>query len=222
MGDAAWGIQPEAVAGICADLRAVRDQGAQLAVVVGAGNLFRGAGAAGMDRVRADHIGMLATIMNGLALGERLARDGVPVRVMSALPVAGCVEGYAREAACAALAAGSLLVLAGGTGNPLFTTDTAAALRAAEIGADILVKATKVDGIYSADPVRDPAARRFTHLSYDECLSLRLGVMDAAAFALCRDNNIPIRVCSVHTAGNLTRVARGEPVGTLVDREGTA
>lgn len=222
MGEAPWGIQPAAVAAICAELAAVHGLGTQLAVVVGAGNLFRGAGATGMDRVRADHIGMLATIMNGLALGERLARDGVPVRVMSALPVPGCVDGYVRDAARAALDDGSVLVLAGGTGNPLFTTDTAAALRAAEVGADLLVKATKVDGIYSADPVREPSAQRFSHLSYDECLSRQLGVMDAAAFSLCRDNGIPIRVCSVHAAGNLTRVARGEPVGTLVDREGTA
>lgn len=221
MGDAGWGLQPEAIAGICADLREVSTLGVQLAIVVGAGNLFRGAAATGMDRVRADHIGMLATMMNGLALGERLVRDGVPVRVMSAVAVAGYVEGYAREAAQAALASGQVLVLAGGTGNPLFTTDTAAALRAAELGADLLVKATKVDGIYSADPVRDPSARRFSHLSYDECLSRRLGVMDAAAFALCRDNAVPIRVCSVLEPGTLVRVARGEPLGTLVDREGT-
>jgi len=219
MGDAPSGIQPAAVARVCEELRAVQALGVQLALVVGAGNLFRGATATGMDRVRADHIGMLATMMNGLALGERLARDGVAVRVMSAVAVGGLVEGYSRDQARATLDAGGALVFVGGTGNPLFTTDTAAALRAVEIGADLLVKATKVDGIYDDDPVRNPSARRFSHLSYDECLSRQLGVMDAAAFALCRDNAMPIRVCNVHESGSLSRVARGEPVGTLVDRE---
>jgi uridylate kinase len=222
MGAAAFGVDDHALALVHRELADARGAGAQLAVVVGGGNIFRGLSrsAQGMDRVRADQIGMLATVMNAIALQEYLERHGVVARVQSALAVGNMVDPFNYRAAIEQLEAGAVIVFAAGTGNPFFTTDTAASLRAVEIGASMLVKATKVDGVYDADPVTHPDARRYGVLSYDECLARRLGVMDATAIALCRENELPIRVCSIHEPGNLKRIIRGEQVGTLVNREG--
>ncbi len=196
--------------------------GVQTAIVVGGGNIFRGVGAAAgeMDRVVADYMGMLATVINGLALQEHLERSGIAARLQSALPVANVIEPYERRRAVDHLENGRVMIFVAGTGNPYFTTDTAASLRAIELGADILLKATKVDGVYTADPVLNSSARRYDVLSYDEVLEKRLGVMDATAIALCREHAMPIRVCSIKIPGSMRRVAQGEHVGTLVNREG--
>jgi uridylate kinase len=222
MGASPFGVEDGALALVHRELAGAVAGGAQIAVVIGGGNIFRGLSraATGMDRVRADQMGMLATVMNAIALQEYLDRHGLPTRVQSAMPVGNIVEPFNHRMAVAHLQSGFVVVFAGGTGNPFFTTDTAASLRAIEIGASLLVKATKVDGVYDADPVTNPGARRYEVLSYDECLAKRLGVMDATAIALCRDNELPIRVCSIHEAGNLKRIMRGEQVGTLVNREG--
>ncbi len=190
----------------------------QLAVVIGGGNIFRGIApsAQGMDRASADYMGMLATVMNSLALQDALEKQGVPVRVQSALRIDQVVEPYVRRRAIRHLEQGRVLVFAAGTGNPFFTTDTAATLRGAEIGADIVLKATKVDGVYDRDPVKHGDARRYETISYDEVLEKRLGVMDGASIALCRDQNLPVRVFSIHKSGNLMRVCMGENIGTLV------
>ncbi len=218
MGDAAYGISRDAVASIVDDLRQVQAAGVQLAIVVGGGNLFRGVseGLAHMDRVKADYMGMLATVMNGLALQDALRQCGVPAHVQSALPIDRVVDGFNRAHAMDHLDANEVVIFVAGTGNPYFTTDTAASLRAAEIQADILIKATKVDGVYSADPMTNPQAKRYDALSYDEVLEKRLGVMDASAIALCRENDLPLRVCRVFDKGNLMRVVNGEDVGTIV------
>lgn len=196
--------------------------GVQTAIVVGGGNIFRGVGAAAgeMDRVVADYMGMLATVINGLALQEHLERSGIAARLQSALPVANVIEPYERRRAVGHLENGRVMIFVAGTGNPFFTTDTAASLRAIELGADIVLKATKVDGVYTADPVLNSSARRYDVLSYDEVLEKRLGVMDATAIALCREHAMPIRVCSITIRGSVRRVAQGEHVGTLVNREG--
>ena len=192
--------------------------GVELAIVIGGGNIFRGVagGAAGMDRATADYMGMLATVMNSLALQDALRQRGVVARVQSALKIEQVVEPYIRPKALRYLEEGKVVIFAAGTGNPFFTTDTAAALRGAEIGAQIVLKATKVDGVYSADPMKDPSARRYQRISFDEAISRNLKVMDATAFALCRDQHLPIKVFSIFKEGALARVVRGEDEGTLV------
>jgi uridylate kinase len=222
MGADAFGINAQAIDAIAAEVASVAASGVQTAIVVGGGNIFRGMGPAArdMDRVAADYMGMLATVMNGLALQDRLERAGVAARVQSALAVANVVEPYVRRTAVEHLEAGRVVIFVAGTGNPFFTTDTAASLRAVEMQAQLLVKATKVDGVYTADPVSNPDAKRYDVLSYDTALEQRLGVMDATAIALCRENNMPIRVCSINEPDSMLRIVRGDDVGTLVNREG--
>lgn len=222
MGTAEYGIEPEAVRLLAGELAAGQGRGAQLAVVIGGGNIVRGAqlADAGLDRVTADHMGMLATLINALALQEAVEQYGVACRVMSSIPVPQVCEHYIRRRAIRHLEKGRLAVFATGTGNPFFTTDSAASLRAAEIGADLLLKATKVDGVYSGDPLADPGARRFERLDYDEALHRKLAVMDSTALVLCRDHGIPLRVLSLFERGWLGRVLDGEAVGTLVHAEG--
>jgi uridylate kinase len=218
MGDADFGIDPVFLKRLAGEIRAMREFGAEIALVIGGGNLFRGAGLAraGMDRVTADHMGMLATVMNSLALQDALESIGVFVRVQSAIRINQVCEDYIRRRAMRHLEKGRVVIFAAGTGNPFFTTDSAASLRAIEIEADLLVKATKVDGVYDADPVTNPGARRYDHLTYDEVLDQRLGVMDQTAIVLCRDHRLPLRVMNLNESGALVRIARGENVGTLV------
>ncbi|MEE9141093.1 MAG: UMP kinase, partial [Gammaproteobacteria bacterium] len=218
MGDLEYGIEPRVIKEIAGELKDLADLGVQVAVVIGGGNLFRGTGLArtGMDRVTADHMGMLATLMNALALQDALETVGAHARVMSALQIHEVCEDYIRRRAIRHLEKGRVTIFAAGTGNPFFTTDTAASLRAIEIGADVLLKATKVDGVYSADPVVDPDAVRYSHLTFDQVLSEKLSVMDATSIVMCRDNDLPLRVYNVHNTGDLLRIAKGEEVGTLV------
>jgi uridylate kinase len=199
----------------------VSGTGVEVAVVIGGGNIFRGAGLAraGMDRVTADQMGMLATVMNSLAMQDAIEQVGAHARVMSAIRINEVCEDYIRRRAERHLEKGRIVIFAAGTGNPFFTTDSAASLRAVEIGADLLLKATKVNGVYSDDPVKNPAATRYERLSYDRVLDDRLGVMDATAIVLCRDNRIPLRVFNLHNPGDLPRVVRGENVGTLVTND---
>ena len=218
MGDSDYGIDPAFLKRLASEIAAVRELGVEVAVVIGGGNLFRGAGLAraGMDRVTADQMGMLATVMNSLALQDSLESIGVFVRVLSAVRINQVCEDYIRRRAVRHLEKGRVCIFAAGTGNPFFTTDTAASLRAIEIEADLLLKATKVDGVYDSDPVVNPTARRYDRLSFDQVLDGRLNVMDATAIVLCRDNRLPLRVFDLNEAGALVRVARGEDVGTLV------
>ena len=218
MGSDAYGINRDVLVRIAAEIKSVAAIGVQLAIVIGGGNIFRGIApsAQGMDRASADYMGMLATVMNSLALQDALEKQGVPVRVQSALRVDQVVEPYVRRRAIRHLEQGRVMIFAAGTGNPFFTTDTAASLRGAEIGADVVLKATKVDGVYDRDPVKHADARCYEAISYDEVLEKRLGVMDAASIALCRDQNLPVRVFSIHKPGNLMRACLGENVGTLV------
>jgi uridylate kinase len=196
----------------------VTRMGVEVAVVIGGGNIFRGVagGAVGMDRATADYMGMLATVMNALALADAMNKQGLTARVMSAISIDQVVEPYVRPKALQYLEEGKVVVFAGGTGNPFFTTDTAAALRGAEIGAELVLKATKVDGVYTADPFKDPTATRYTQLSFDEAMAGNLGIMDATAFALCRDQKLPVKVFSIIKPGALKRVIMGEDEGTLV------
>jgi uridylate kinase len=218
LGGENYGIDPHMLTCIAADIATLSKLDIQIGIVIGGGNIFRGAGLArtGMDRVTGDHMGMLATLINALALQDALERSGTFVRVMSALQIHEVCEDYIRRRAIRHLEKGRVVLLAAGTGNPFFTTDTAAALRAIEIGADVLIKATKVDGVYTADPKKDSSAARYEQLTYDKVLTDKLGVMDATAVVLCRDNRLPIRVFDLNIPGALLRVARGEPVGTLV------
>jgi uridylate kinase len=218
MGSLDYGIEPKMIARVAAEIRGIIEEGVQVGVVIGGGNIFRGEGLAkaGIDRVTGDHMGMLATVINALALQDALERQGVFARVMSALKINEVSEDYIRRRAVRHLEKGRACIFAAGTGNPFFTTDTAASLRAIEIDADLLVKATKVDGVFTADPVKDPSARRYTTLGFDEALNRKLGVMDATALVMCRDNNIPLRVFNVNNEGDLLRLVRGEDVGTLV------
>ncbi len=218
MGDDAFGINRTTIVRIVEEVAEVTRLGVEVAVVIGGGNIFRGVagGAVGMDRATADYMGMLATVMNSLALGDAMERVGVKARVMSAIAIDQVVEPYVRPKALQYLEEGKVVVFAAGTGNPFFTTDTAAALRGAEIGAEIVLKATKVDGVYTADPKKDPTATRYTTISFDEAMARQLQVMDATAFALCRDQNLPVRVFSIFKAGALRRVVLGEDEGTLV------
>ena len=222
LGKADYGIDPEVLRRIAGEIAEAHAAGVQIGVVIGGGNIFRGAGlaAAGMDRVTGDHMGMLATVMNALALQDALEKLGARVRVMSAIRINDVCEDYIRRRAIRHIEKGRIAIFAAGLGNPFFTTDSAAALRAVEIGAQLLLKATKVDGIYSADPARHVDARRFETLSYDEVIERKLAVMDTAAFALCRDHDLPIRIYDMGRSGNLMRIVRGEPVGTLVRAAG--
>ncbi len=218
MGGASYGIDRATIERIVHEIAEISRLGVELAIVIGGGNIFRGVagGAAGMDRATADYMGMLATVMNALALQDALKRAGVEARVQSALTIEQVVEPYIRPKALRYLEEGKVVVFAGGTGNPFFSTDTAAALRGSEIGAQIVLKATKVDGVYTADPMKDPHATRYQRISFDDAISLRLAVMDATAFALCRDTNLPIKVFSIFKDGALRRVVLGEDEGTLV------
>lgn len=218
MGEKPFGIDPTVAQSMAREISDVLQTGAQIGIVIGGGNIWRGLSAAGkgMDRATADYMGMMATIMNALALQDALKHRGVDTRVQSALNIEQVVEPYIRPKALRYLDEGKVVIFAAGTGNPFFTTDTAAALRGAEVGAEIVLKATKVDGIYSADPNKDPTATRYSRISFDEAIMRRLEVMDATAFALCRDQKLPIKVFSINKPGALKRVVSGEDEGTLV------
>jgi uridylate kinase len=218
LGDEDYGRDPALIGRIAREIQEVLNTGVQIAIVIGGGNIFRGAGLAqsGIDRVTGDHMGMLATVMNSLALQDAMEKVGVDARVMSAVSVHDVCEDYIRRRATRHLEKGRVVIIAGGTGNPFFTTDTAAALRAIEIGADIVLKATKVDGVYSADPNIDEEAQLYDTLDYDRVIEGKLGVMDANAIVLCRDQGMPIRVFNVFGGGNLMKIVNGEKVGTLV------
>ncbi|HHI76561.1 MAG TPA: UMP kinase [Gammaproteobacteria bacterium] len=218
MGEGDFGIDPQILGRLAGDIAGLVRAGVQIGVVIGGGNIFRGAGLAGggFDRVRGDQIGMLATVMNALAMQDRLGREGIEARTLSAFRIDTVCEHYSRDRAVAHLEAGRVVMLAGGTGNPFFTTDSAAALRAIEIGADLMIKATKVNGVYSADPVKVPDAEFYPRLSYDRVLAEGLGVMDATAVVLCKENGLPLRVMNINEPDALRRVVQGEPVGTLV------
>jgi uridylate kinase len=218
MGDDAFGINRATIVRMVQEIRDVTQLGVEVAVVIGGGNIFRGVagGSVGMDRATADYMGMLATVMNSLALGDTMRLEGMTARVMSAIGIDQVVEPYVRPKALQYLEEGKVVIFAGGTGNPFFTTDTAAALRGAEIGAEIMLKATKVDGVYTADPKKDPSATRYASVSFDEAITKNLQVLDATAFALCRDQKLPIKVFSIVKPGALKRVVLGEDEGTLV------
>jgi len=218
MGGEDYGIDPAVLQRIAAEMGDLIEHGVQVAVVIGGGNIFRGAGLAakGMDRVSADQMGMLATVINAIAIQDALEREGLFARVMSAIKINQVCEDYIRRRAIRHLEKGRVVVLAAGTGNPFFTTDSAASLRAIEIGAQLMIKATKVDGVYSADPAKDPHATRYDRLDYDTVLDQKLAVMDATAIVLCRDNRMPLRVVDMTQPGAFVRAALGENVGTLV------
>lgn len=219
MGEDSYGINRDVIERIVAEIGEVAQLGVQVAVVVGGGNIFRGVApaAAGMDRATADYMGMMATVMNALALQDAMRRAGINARVQSALTIEQVAEPYIRGKALRYLEEGKIVIFGAGTGNPFFTTDTAAALRAVEMSADVVLKATKVDGVYTADPKTDPTAQRYEHLSYDEAIARNLKVMDATALALCRDQKMPLCVFSIFKAGALKRVVMGEGEGTLVE-----
>jgi uridylate kinase len=218
MGDAEYGIQPEVISRFANEISELNALGVELGIVIGGGNIFRGAGlaASGMDRVSGDHMGMLATVMNALALQDALERNGTFCRVMSAIRIHEVCEDYLRRRAIRHLEKGRVVIFAAGTGNPFFTTDSAASLRAVEVGAELMLKATQVDGVYSDDPRTNPDAVRYNELSYDEVINNRLAVMDTTAVVMCQEQKIPLRVFDVHKTGNLSRIIFGEDVGTLV------
>jgi uridylate kinase len=219
MGDTDYGIEPAVIGRLAEEIHGLSSAGLEIGLVIGGGNIFRGAGLAqaGMDRVTGDHMGMLATVINSLAMQDALEKLGSQCRVLSALKINQVCEDYIRRRAVRHLEKGRVLIFAAGTGNPFFTTDSAASLRAIEVGAEIMLKATKVDGVYTDDPVKNPDARRYDRLTYEEAIVKKLAVMDATALVLCRDQGMPIRVFDLHTPGNLGRVAAGEDVGTLVE-----
>jgi uridylate kinase len=221
MGEADYGIDPKVIGRLADEIIEVQKAGIQIGVVIGGGNIFRGAGlaAAGMDRVTGDHMGMLATVMNALAMQDAIERRGGYARVMSAIPIHDVAEDFIRRRAVRHIEKGRIVLFAAGTGNPFFTTDSAAALRAVEVGADLLLKATKVDGVYSADPARHKDATRYDTLTYDQVIERKLAVMDTAAIALCRDHSMPLRIYDMTAAGNLMRIMHGEAVGTLVSED---
>lgn len=224
MGDGQYGVDRGVIERIAHEIKEVTDTGVEVAVVIGGGNIFRGMAKAaeGMDRATADYMGMLATVMNSLALQDAVESLGLPTRVQSALHISEVAEPYIRRRAIRHLEKGRLVIFGAGTGNPFFTTDTAASLRAMEIGADIVLKGTKVDGVYTEDPVNNPQAMRYNRLTYNEVLEKNLQVMDATAITLCRDNDMPITVFSINKPGALMRVVRGEDEGTLVQGEPSA
>ena len=222
MGDEDYGIDPKVIGRLAREVIEARDAGAEVGVVIGGGNIFRGAGlaAGGMDRVTGDQMGMLATVINALAMQDALEKLGARVRVMSAIKINDVCEDYIRRRAIRHLEKGRIAVFAAGTGNPFFTTDSGAALRAIEIGADLLLKATKVDGVYDKDPKKHKDAKRYARLGYDEVIARNLQVMDTAAFALCRDAGLPLRIFDMAQPGVLLRILNGEPIGTLVRGRG--
>ena len=222
LGSEDYGIDPVILKRIASELFEVMKMGIQVAVVLGGGNIFRGAGLAraGMDRVTGDHMGMLATVINALALQDAIESLGAHARVMSALRINEVCEDYIRRRAVRHLEKGRVVIFGAGTGNPCCTTDTAATLRAIEINADVLLKATKVNGIYDADPMKHPAARRYSHLTFDQVLADKLNVMDATAIVMCRENNLPLQVFNMFNAGDLIRIVQGEDVGTVVSVQG--
>jgi len=218
-GDMEFGIDPKVLDAMAIEIGQLVAIGVQIGLVVGGGNLFRGAALsqAGLDRVAGDHMGMLATVMNGLALRDALERSNISSRLMSAIPMSGIVEHYDRRDALRHLKNGEVVIFAAGTGNPFFTTDSAACLRGIEVGADIVLKATKVDGVYSSDPVKNPQAIKYSHLSYDEVLEKKLEVMDLTAICLCRDQKMPLGVFSMKQSGNLLKFMLGQIEGTLIN-----
>lgn len=222
IGDEDYGIDPAMIRRIAAEIKEVNEAGVQIGIVIGGGNIFRGAGlaATGLDRVTGDHMGMLATVMNSLALQDALEKLDVNARVMSAIKINEVCEDYIRRRAIRHLEKGRVVIFAAGTGNPYFTTDSAAGLRASEINADLMLKATKVDGIYTDDPVLNPDAKRYEHLNYDEVIERRLNIMDTAAVALCRDQQVPLRIFDVYQKGSLMKIIQGENIGTLVYAQG--
>jgi len=224
LGDRPYGVDPAFCAFIADQVRNVHREGVQVGIVVGGGNIFRGMAAAarGMDRATGDYIGMLATVMNGLALQDALEKAGVPTRVMTAIAMNEVAEPYIRRRAIRHLEKGRVAIFVAGTGNPYFTTDTAAALRAVEINAEVLLKATKVDGVYDSDPMTNDGARRYARLGYADLLRDQLKVMDAAAISLCMENDLPIIVFDLNQPDNITKVATGEPVGTIISSAGTS
>lgn len=219
MGDGDFGIDPKVLNRMALEVGQLIGIGVQVGVVIGGGNLFRGAAlsAAGMDRVTGDHMGMLATVMNALAMRDALERSNISTRVMSAIPMSGVVEHYDRRSAMRWLKDGDVVIFSAGTGNPFFTTDSAACLRGIEVEADVVLKATKVDGVYDADPMKVKKAKKFDRLTYDEVLDRKLGVMDLTAICLCRDHSMPVRVFNMNKAGALTSIMVGEPEGTLIE-----
>jgi len=218
MGCADYGIEPEVISRFAKEIAELSADGVELGIVIGGGNIFRGAGLAanGMDRVSADHMGMLATVMNALALQDAIERHDRFCRVMSAIRINEVCEDYLRRRAIRHLEKGRVVIFAAGTGNPFFTTDSAASLRAVEIGADLLLKATQVDGVYSADPKTNSDAIRYNELTYDEVINKRLAVMDTTAVVMCQEHKMPLRIFDVHETGNLTKIIYGEEIGTLV------
>jgi len=222
MGREDYGIDPEVIRRIAHEVIEVQQAGAEVGLVIGGGNIFRGAGlaAGGMDRVTGDHMGMLATVINALAMQDALEKANARVRVMSAIKINEVCEDYIRRRAIRHLEKGRIVIFAAGTGNPFFTTDSAAALRAVEVGAELLLKATKVDGVYDSDPKKNAGAHRYDEVSYEEVISRNLLVMDTAAIALCRDHDMPLRIYDMTKPGNLMRILQGETVGTLVHRKG--
>lgn len=221
MGNQDFGIDPAMIKRLAEDVVELSQSGLQLAIVIGGGNIFRGAGLseAGTDRVTGDHMGMLATVINSLALQDAIEKAGAPTRVMSAMAMNNVCEEYIRRRAVRHLEKGRITIFAAGTGNPFFTTDSAASLRASEIDADLLIKATKVDGVYDSDPATNPNATMYDALTYDEAITQKLGVMDATAMVMCRDNNIPMRICNIFKHDIIAEVVSGGNIGTLVTRD---
>jgi len=218
MGDMDYGIDPTYIKNMAKEVKAVSDIGVEVAMVIGGGNIFRGAGLAegGMDRVTGDHMGMLATVINCLSMQDALENQGAYCRVMSALEIKAVCEDYIRRRAVRHLEKGRIVLFAAGTGNPFFTTDSAASLRAVEVGADVMIKGTKVDGIYDKDPMKHDDAVKYDEVSFDEAVEKRLGVMDTTAIVMCRDNNLPVKVYDMNKSGELMRLVLGENVGTTV------
>jgi len=218
MGDLDYGIDPAYIRQMALDVKAVSDIGVEVAMVIGGGNIFRGAGLAeaGMDRVTGDHMGMLATVINCLSMQDAIENTGAYCRVMSALPINNVCEDYIRRRAVRHLEKGRIVLFAAGTGNPFFTTDSAASLRAIEVGADVMIKGTKVDGIYDKDPMKHDDATRYDNISFDEAIQKKLGVMDTTAIVLCRDNDLPVKVFNMNKSGDLMRLVMGEKIGTTV------
>ena len=221
MGDHSFGIDPAIIDRVALEVKELIDHKIQVAMVIGGGNIFRGVSlsASGMDRVAADHMGMLATVINALALQDGLERHGLQVRVMSALPIHNVAEDYIRRRAVRHLEKSRVTIFAAGTGNPFFTTDTAASLRGIEVNCDVVIKGTNVDGVYSADPKKDPDAKQYDSLDYDQVIENKLAVMDTTAIVLCRDNNIPVIVYNMNKEGALMRVVKGEKEGTIVEKK---
>ncbi|NND92046.1 MAG: UMP kinase [Granulosicoccus sp.] len=218
MGEMDYGIDPHYIRRLASEVKAISDAGVQVAMVLGGGNIFRGAGLAeaGMDRVTGDHMGMLATVINCLSMQDALENQGAFCRVMSALPINAVCEDYIRRRAVRHLEKGRIVLFAAGTGNPFFTTDSAASLRAVEVGADVMIKGTKVDGIYDKDPLRHSDAVKYETVGYDEAVQKRLGIMDTTAIVMCRDNNLPVKVFNMNNSGDLMRLIMGEKIGTTV------